>query len=225
MLSRNVSIPGSHDRICLTWPIRVSIFCPEEVISRQRRNNTTVARSKTSKRVRLHLIDVPPEVDLDRDHPDQPELAQAQLAQSATWKHPAELCPNWTHSSNNVEPQDIAQRIISDCSVCASIVICLAHHKRFSSKVHLPGVFCHRYLIMATVRTIISPSAPCHAFGRVTNTLPIRRRIPLQRRFATCESPGCLHPPTCLTDMLQIGTSPLALPIQPARLFVPYSDR
>ncbi|KAF9653758.1 cysteine proteinase [Thelephora ganbajun] len=68
------------------------------------------------------------------DHPDQPELAQAQLAQSATWKFPAELCSNWTHSSNNVEPQDIAQRIISDCSVCASIVVCLAHHKRFSSK-------------------------------------------------------------------------------------------
>jgi calpain-7 len=57
------------------------------------------------------------------------------LRSSAIWKLPAELCSNWTHSSNDVEPQDIAQRIISDCSVCASIVVCLAHHKRFSSKV------------------------------------------------------------------------------------------
>lgn len=161
--------------------------------------------------MRLHFITGSPGVDWDRDHPDQPELAQAQLAQSATWQLPAELCPNWTHSSNDVEPQDIAQRIISDCSVCASIIVCLAHHKRFSSKVSFPGLSGPQHLSVATARTIISPSAPLRTFGRGTNTLPIRRRIPLQRKFATCESPMCLRPRTHLTDRLQIGTQPLTL--------------
>lgn len=179
MLSRNVSTSGLRNWSRLTLPIRVSVFCPEEVIPRQWRNDTTVARSETSYRVRVHFVDIPPEVDLDRDHPDQPELARVQLAQSATWKLPAELCPDWTHSSNDVEPQDIAQRIISDCSVCASIVVCLAHHKRFSSKVSLPGISSHRCLIMVTVRTIISPPASYRPFGRVTNTLHIRRRVSL----------------------------------------------
>lgn len=173
----------------------------------------------------LRLIDVPPEVDRDRDRPDQPELAQVQLAQSAAWKPPAELCSNWTHSSNDVEPQDIAQRIISDCSVCASIVVCLAHHKRFSSKVPLPEPSPHRYLSMAVVRTIISPSAPWRTLGRVTDdTSLVRRRISLQRKFATCESPECLHSRTSLTDTLQIGTLPLPLPIQSTRLFISHSD-
>ena len=170
----------------------------------------------------LRPINVPPEADRDRDHPDQPELAQVQLAQSAAWKPLAEF---WTHSSNDVEPQDIAQRIISDCSVCASIVVCLAHHKRFSSKVPLPVPFFHRRLSMAIVRTIISPSPPWRTFGRVTGTLPIRRRIPLQRKFATCEPPECPHPRTFLTDTLQIGTLPLYRPTQPTRSFIPHSNR
>ena len=90
-----------------------------------------------------------PEVDWNRDRPDQPELARAQLAQSAAWKLPVELYSNWTHPSNDIEPQDIAQRVISDCSVCASIVVCLAHHKRFSSKVRPLGLFGRRCLNMA----------------------------------------------------------------------------
>ena len=172
-----------------------------------------MARSKTSQRVRLRLINVPPKVDRDRDHPDQPELAQAQLAQSAAWKHPAELCSSCTHSSHDVEPQDIAQRIISDCSVCASIVVCLVHHKRFSSKVRLWRHSGHRYLNTTTARTIVSSSAPQRTFGRVASTLPIRRRIPLQRKLATCESPEFLHSRTYLIDMFQIGTLPLTSPI------------
>ena len=121
----------------------------------------------------IHFINIPPEVDEDRDRPDQPELAQAQLAQSATWKLPAELCPDWSHSSNDIQPQDIAQRVVSDCSVCASIVVCLAHHKRFSSKVRLLEPSGSRDLIKATARTIIPPSAPRHTLRRLVHTLPI----------------------------------------------------
>lgn len=161
-------------------------------------------------------MNVSPEVDWNRDQPDQPELAQAQLAHLASWKLPAELCTNWTHSSNDVEPQHIAQRIISDCSVCASIVVCLAHHKRFSSKVHLLGLFGHRRLSMTIARTIISPSTPRREFGWATSTLPIRRQIRLQWKFTTCESPKCLRSRTYLTDVLQIGRQLLSLPIQPS---------
>ena len=85
-------------------------------------------------------IDFLPDVNRDRDHPDQPELAQAQLAHAPVWKLPAELGPNGIHASDDIEPQDVAQRIISDCSVCASIVVCLAHHKRFSSEASFLGL-------------------------------------------------------------------------------------
>jgi len=158
-------------------------------------------------------MNVPPEVHRDRGQPDQPGLAQAQLAQSATWKFPAEISPDWTHSSNDVLPQDIAQRIVSDCSVCASIVVCLAHHKRFSSKARFLGGLCHWRLTMTTVRTIISPSAPRQRFGWVTSILPIRCRVSLQRKFTTCESPKCFDSCTYLTDMLQIGTPLSSLPV------------
>lgn len=140
-----------------------------------------MARTKTSERVRLHTIYVLSNVHSDRDHPDQPELAQVQLVQSATWKRPGELCPNWTHDSDDVEPQDIAQRIVSDCSVCASIVVCLAHHKRFSSKVSplaLPGRW---YSTMASARTILSPQTSRCIPGRITKPLPLRRRVLPQR--------------------------------------------
>ncbi|KAF9788172.1 hypothetical protein BJ322DRAFT_1217334 [Thelephora terrestris] len=77
------------------------------------------------------------------DLPDQPELARVQLAQSAVWKLPAELCTNWAHAPDDAEPQDIAQRIISDCSVCASIVVCLVHRKRFSSNLGKSSLHRH----------------------------------------------------------------------------------
>lgn len=140
-----------------------------------------MARSKASERVRLHTINPLSVVDRDRDHPDQPELAQAQLVQSAVWKHPGEFRPNWAQASDDVEPQDIAQRIISDCSVCASIVVCLAHHKRFSSKVSSLGLFGRRYSSLATARAILSPQTSRRTPGRFSETLPIRRRILLQR--------------------------------------------
>ena len=124
----------------------------------------------------------------NRDRPDQPELAEVQLAQSAVWKLPAELFPSWTHASDNVEPQDVAQRIISDCSVCASIVVCLVHHKRFSSNVSPLRTLSQRYSIMAIVREVVPPPASQHTCGGATNPLPIRCGIPLQWEHTTCES-------------------------------------
>ena len=136
----------------------------------------------------------PRKVDRNRDQPDQPELARAQLARSATWKLPAELCSNCTHSSDEVEPQDIAQRIISDCSVCASIVVCLAHHKRFSSKVRFLGFSGYLCLSASTVGTIVPSSASRSKLGRTTSTLPIRRGIQLQRKLTPCKSSDYLRP-------------------------------
>lgn len=154
---------------------------------------------------------MPPAADRDRDHPDQPELAQAQLAQPAAWKLPAELYPSWANSSDDVEPQDIAQRIVSDCSVCASIVVCLAHHKRFSSKVRLLGLFGPWYPTMVLVGAIISPPPLRNTPGRFASTLPIRRKIPLQWKHETRESSDCLYSSMWLTGRLQIGISPLTV--------------
>ena len=72
---------------------------------------------------------------------------------------------------------------------------------------------------MATARTIISPSAPRHRFRWATSTLPIRRRIQLQRKFTTCESPECFHFRTHLTDMPQIG-NPTIIPPHPTDLLI-----
>ncbi|KAI0774825.1 hypothetical protein BD413DRAFT_603407 [Trametes elegans] len=73
---------------------------------------------------------------------EQPALSAEQLEQSATW-----LTPNddryrvgTDEPSTELLPQDITQKIVSDCSVCGSIAVCVDHQRRFGSKMIVEAV-------------------------------------------------------------------------------------
>ncbi|KAG2015319.1 hypothetical protein CC2G_008602 [Coprinopsis cinerea AmutBmut pab1-1] len=74
------------------------------------------------------------------DPDGQPKLSSEQLEVSSIWKRPmhefmseemGSTC-DWEETPR-ILPQDIRQHVVSDCSVCASISVCLEHGRRFGS--------------------------------------------------------------------------------------------
>ena len=59
----------------------------------------------------------------------QPPLSAEQVSYGAIWRRSVAA------PLQELEPEDIIQHIVSDCSVCASMVIATDHCKRFGSKV------------------------------------------------------------------------------------------
>ena len=70
------------------------------------------------------------------DPDGQPKLSPDQQINSCFWKR-----PNQTPGQSvdilrrRILPEDILQHIVTDCSVCASISVCLEHSRRFGSTV------------------------------------------------------------------------------------------
>ncbi|KAF5355191.1 hypothetical protein D9756_005675 [Leucocoprinus leucothites] len=69
-------------------------------------------------------------------NPDsQPPLSVEQQRVSAVWLRPAQAGSSSDISgSRKIHPQEILQHIVTDCSVCASISVCLEHARRFGSE-------------------------------------------------------------------------------------------
>ncbi|GBE80774.1 Calpain-like protease palB/RIM13 [Sparassis crispa] len=92
-------------------------------------------KSSTVNNIRLPLW--------DEDCPDdlsQPNFSPDQQQHSASWRRIG-AGTNVYSSSLLLLPQDIIQHIISDCSVCGSIAICINHHRRFNSKIGLSSFY------------------------------------------------------------------------------------
>ncbi|KZT05397.1 cysteine proteinase, partial [Laetiporus sulphureus 93-53] len=68
----------------------------------------------------------------------QPELSPEQQQHDAIWRK-AEGTMVYS-SAQRLSPQDIVQHIITDCSVCASVAVCVGHHCRFNSKIVLSNL-------------------------------------------------------------------------------------
>lgn len=54
---------------------------------------------------------------------------------AVTWKRPPLELVVSRELSLTLTPADIDQSIISDCSVCASVAVCIQHNQRFNSRV------------------------------------------------------------------------------------------
>ncbi|PPR00890.1 hypothetical protein CVT24_000375 [Panaeolus cyanescens] len=68
------------------------------------------------------------------EDPDgQPTLSPEQLKVGAVWKRP-ESATRISQHGRRILPQEILQHIVTDCSVCASISVCLEHGRRFGSR-------------------------------------------------------------------------------------------
>lgn len=66
----------------------------------------------------------------------QPSLSPAQIARSAIWTIPTTVT-SAKESQIAIEPPDIIQHVISDCSVCAAVTVCVAYQKRLQFKVRV----------------------------------------------------------------------------------------
>ncbi|KAF8637563.1 hypothetical protein AX17_002749 [Amanita inopinata Kibby_2008] len=74
-----------------------------------------------------------PPPDVHGYHPgldDQPLLSPEQVRQDPVWRRPD--VPTVSRLQR-VLPQEILQHIVTDCSLCASITVCLEHARRFNS--------------------------------------------------------------------------------------------
>ncbi|KAI9062454.1 cysteine proteinase [Trametes sanguinea] len=83
------------------------------------------------------------------DSPEQPSLSSQQPALSeeqqeygAVWRRPHadQYCVH-SGTSSTLSPQDIVQCIVSDCSVCAAVAVCVDHHRRFGSKMMIESLY------------------------------------------------------------------------------------
>ena len=70
------------------------------------------------------------------DPDGQPKLSPDQQKNSCIWKRPNKR-PGQSVDilRRRILPEDILQHIVTDCSVCASISVCLEHSRRFGSTV------------------------------------------------------------------------------------------
>jgi hypothetical protein len=66
--------------------------------------------------------------------PTQPPLSKEQESRQATWQRV--LKPEHVDLEQlSAAPEQLEQRIVTDCSLCASISACLEHVRRFHSQV------------------------------------------------------------------------------------------
>ena len=65
----------------------------------------------------------------------QPPLSAEQIAQSATFRRLRIPVGHESQDDVSLDPQDVTQHIVSDCSVCAAVVVAIDHDRRFASKV------------------------------------------------------------------------------------------
>jgi len=63
------------------------------------------------------------------------ELSPEQKDAGVLWCRPTEVLVNAKILSRDLCPEDIVQRIVADCSLCASIIICLLHCRTHDSEV------------------------------------------------------------------------------------------
>jgi hypothetical protein len=70
------------------------------------------------------------------DPDGQPKLSPDQQKNSCIWKRPNQRPGRSVDIlRRRILPEDILQHIVTDCSVCASISVCLEHSRRFGSTV------------------------------------------------------------------------------------------
>ncbi|GJE94253.1 cysteine proteinase [Phanerochaete sordida] len=110
----------------------------------------------------------------------QPGLSEEQQRLSASWRKPVAADGTVCSSVDSLLPEDVTQHIVSDCSFCASIAVCIAHNRAFGTKLAVSSLYpqdsdglptaddIHSVRIMfngALRRVDIDADLPCHPDG------------------------------------------------------------
>ncbi|KAF5375552.1 hypothetical protein D9615_009158 [Tricholomella constricta] len=95
---------------------------------------TTRDRSPLYEYVRLRSCQSDAALTMLRDPDGQPKLSPEQAKVSPVWgRVPIREAGMSLWEDRKILPQEILQHIVTDCSVCASISVCLEHSRRFNS--------------------------------------------------------------------------------------------
>ncbi|KAI0250079.1 hypothetical protein BJV78DRAFT_620230 [Lactifluus subvellereus] len=68
-------------------------------------------------------------------------LSPEQREAGVVWRRPSEVFANAKLFSPEFRPEDLVQRVVADCSLCASIIICLLHSRTHDSEAALPSLY------------------------------------------------------------------------------------
>ena len=141
---------------------RRTIVCPSERKPRQRPQICAVGRHIRSSRIEchgipvrqaippLHPLNCPLEILMANLHYRRNRKTLARYGadpkiqvQGRNYLSPAFVIPNFRSSSNmpEIRARDIVQHTVTDCSVCASVSVCLEHSRRFKCMVSLSPSF------------------------------------------------------------------------------------
>lgn len=63
------------------------------------------------------------------------ELSAEQKEAGVIWRQPSAVIANAKIFSSDLRPEDVAQRVVADCSLCASIIVSLLHSRSHNSSV------------------------------------------------------------------------------------------
>ncbi|KAI0919091.1 hypothetical protein AcV5_002096 [Taiwanofungus camphoratus] len=151
-------------------------------------------KSSVVNNVRFPLWDEDPST--SADDTSQPNLSHDQRRNHAEWRRFLTEEDQMYLPQSPLLPQDIIQHIITDCSVCGSIAVCIEHHRRFQSKIGLSclhpqapggllysstmGYFDFRMLFNGAYRRISKPQIHCSsAYSKGFITPGIDDKLPM----------------------------------------------
>ena len=100
------------------------------------------------------------------DPDGQPKLSPDQQKNSCIWKRPNQRPGKSVDILHRqILPEDILQHVVTDCSVCASISVCLEHSRRFGSTVS-GSIFLFDYHTLKISQLAVSSLSTSQVDGR-----------------------------------------------------------
>ncbi|KAI0048831.1 cysteine proteinase [Auriscalpium vulgare] len=108
------------------------------------------------------------------------KLSPEQADASVVWLRPAEAYTKPSMFSRYLEAYHLVQRVVADCSLCASIVVCLLHSRKFDSEDALPSL----YPCDPQGQVVASPNGKYELRALLNGTerrVPIDDRLPFHR--------------------------------------------
>lgn len=128
------------------------------------------------------------DMDTRRDTDSQPQI----LASNVVWR----ALPNARLHAHDLLPHDIVQTVVGNCSVVASLVVCLHHHTQFASKARNHHHHRLTALTRVTASHVLAASTGCPRHARAQSL----RQVRIQHAPQRLPTPRTHTPRNLITD-------------------------